>query len=296
MPWFDHPSYRPLRDELIARFKSRAIAFKALRHVIFLCGGNKSERRDFLFNYLRKWTPDALVFQADDVWARIAATPHLSVNALAMEEHLAALADAVLIIVESPGTFAEFGAFSISEPLRKKLLPILDADYAHSESFINSGPVRWVDADSLFTPSLFVNLDSILTAVDEINSRLARLPAPSTQRVDSLIEHPKHLLFFIRDILAVIGPIRADHLERYLKEILGASPPHLISLLGLAQSLGLLESGVVGSAQYYFARITDDFKPVVRKKFFELPRERAKVMAVLQTIDAAREPLRLLSR
>ena len=135
MPWFEHPAYRPIRDELIARFKSRAIRFQSLKHVIFLCGGNSSPRRTFLFDYLRRWTPDALVFQADDVWTRLVAFPDLSVNALAMEEKLAELADALIIIVESPGTFAELGAFSISPPLRKKLIPILDAQYEDAASF-----------------------------------------------------------------------------------------------------------------------------------------------------------------
>jgi hypothetical protein len=52
----------------------------------------------------------------------------------------------------------------------------------------------------------------------------------------------------------------------------------------------------VGSTEYYFVRMTDDFKPVVRKKFFDFANERAKVLGVLQTIDTARGALQVLSR
>lgn len=294
MPWFDHPTYRPLRDELIRVFRSRAVAFRRLKHVIFLCGGHNSTRRAFLFEFLGRWAKtDALVFQADDVWARIAASTHL--NALEMEAQLAVLADAVIVIVESPGTFAELGAFSNSAELRRKLLPILDRQHEHDHSFVNTGPVRWVNRDSLFQPAVFVDLDLILSAADQITARLSRLTPPSRQRVEDLASHPKHLLFFLRDIVAVIGPVTALHVQRYIRAILGVDPPDILSLLGLAQSLRLLESGQVGGAEYYFARMTDDFKPVVRKKFFDLPYERGKVLAALQKIDGARQVLRLLS-
>ncbi len=292
MPWFDHPAYRPLRNELISVFKSRSLAFRRLKHVIFLCGGFGSERREFLLNYLRKWGTDALIFQADDVWARIAASG--SINALAMEAQLAELADAVVVIVESPGTFAELGAFSNSQPLRKKLLPILDKTYEDAPSFINSGPVRWVNSDSLFRPTLFVDLDSILLAVDEITERLNRLTPPSGERVANLAAHPKHLLFFLRDIVGVIGPVTAAHVERYAKAILGVDPPNVFSLLGLAESLQLVESGRIDGMDFYFVRLTDEFRPVINKKFFDLPTERAKVLSVLQRIESARRALQLL--
>jgi hypothetical protein len=57
-----------------------------------------------------------------------------------------------------------------------------------------------------------------------------------------------------------------------------AAPRNIISLLGLAHWLNLLESAAVGSTEYYFVRMTDDLKPVVRKKFFDLANERAKVL------------------
>ncbi len=85
------------------------------------------------------------------------------------------------------------------------------------------------------------------------------------------------------------------HVERYVTAILGVDPPDILSLLGLAHSLGLIQTGQVDGVDYYFVRMTDEFKPVVRKKFFDLLNERAKVLSVLQTIESARGALRALS-
>ena len=62
-----------------------------------------------------------------------------------MEAKLAGLSDIVIIIVESPGTLAELGAFSLSDPLRKKLLPLLDKKYRTGQSFVavlHAGPTK----------------------------------------------------------------------------------------------------------------------------------------------------------
>ena len=80
-----------------------------------------------------------------------------------MEAKLAALSDFVLI-VESPGTFAELGVFSLSDELRKKLLPILDIKYRSGQSFVETAPVRWTNRDSDLRPSIWVSHESILGA------------------------------------------------------------------------------------------------------------------------------------
>lgn len=127
LDWLHHPAYSRARDSLIERFRKREYTFRRLKTVIFLCGGSYSPRRDQLAGYLRRHHSDELLFYADDVWTHVAAQEEQ--NALAMEQELAQLADIVIVVVESPGTFTELGAFSLVEPLRKKLLPILDAQF-----------------------------------------------------------------------------------------------------------------------------------------------------------------------
>lgn len=137
--WLDHPSYVPARDRVINYLRSSHYRFRQLKPVLFLCGGAARTSRDTLCLYLRKHAPGLGLFYAERVWEQIASHPDRS--ALKMESDLAALADLVVIIVESPGTFAELGAFSLSDPLRKKILPIVDRSYAgHHQSFISTGP------------------------------------------------------------------------------------------------------------------------------------------------------------
>lgn len=178
LPWFNHPKFQAIRDETLAKFRAKDVHFRKVKSVVFLCGGAESPRRDRLAQYLRKqWDKDVLVFYADDVWSVIAERREL--NALQMEKELASLSDLVLIVVESPGTFAELGAFSLSDPLRKKLLPLVDVRFQPDPSFINTGPVRWIDSDSLFGPTIWVDHNSILTAGPKIDERMKRLPRPT---------------------------------------------------------------------------------------------------------------------
>lgn len=232
--WLNHPRYRPLRDSLIERLRSPTYRFRRLDPIIFLCGGSGSLHRDTLRDYLRARHPDLLVFYAESVWLEIARRPDLS--ALEMEAYLARLADVVMVVVESPGTFAELGAFSMSEELRGKLLPILDVAYRHrDDSFIVSGPVRWIDATSAYRPVIWVPLSRILEAGNELIERLGRLPKPKSTRLTNLGDSPKHLLFFLCDLIAVTQPVTLDVLRHYTEAIVSASAAAAVeSLIGLA--------------------------------------------------------------
>ena len=145
-PWLNHPRYVPTRERLIGYLQSDRYRFRRLDPVILLCGGADSSRRATLRDYLRRHNPKLSLFYAERVWEHIAS--RATRGALKMEEDLAHLADLLIIIVESPGTFAELGAFSLSESLRLKLLPIVDTAYRHEQSFIATGPLRWIDAES----------------------------------------------------------------------------------------------------------------------------------------------------
>ena len=162
-----------------------------------------------------------------------------------MERDLAALADLVLVIVESPGTFAELGAFSLSEDLRKKLLPIVDEEYEEASSFIATGPLRWIDSESAFAPTIYVPLPRILLAVDEVEERIDRIERSGSVKIADLATSPKHLLFFLCDLIAVIHPATSQMVEYYLQRIApsiltsGISVP---TLLGLATAMDLLRA------------------------------------------------------
>lgn len=298
--WLDHPSYRIVRDDLITYLRSDKRRFRRLAPVVFLCGGFKSPAREALRVYLGKYDEDLAVFYAEDAWSKISANPAL--NALQMEDYLARLADLVIVLVESPGTFTELGAFSLSEPLRKKLLPILDSRYKNNQSFIETGPVRWIDADSEFRPSIYVDLRQILTAVDQIEQRIKRIPKQKPTRVTDLASNPKQLLFFLCDLIAVIQPATTTMIESYMLNIVhDVSEIDVAALVGLGSALNLLApleinlNGVTGTF-YYRTQFDALRKPFHHKKWLDLPTQRAIQASVLLNIPQARDALNALAR
>ncbi len=287
MPWLNNPKFVRVRDGILEAFKRNEYRFRRMPNVLFLCGGNHSKPRDRLAEYIRKRREDTLVFYAEAVWAAIARIEQLS--ALEMEAKLAGLSDIVIIVVESPGTFAELGAFSLSNDLRKKLLPILDKRHQTGQSFVETGPVRWTDKDSDFSPSIWVDHERILEAASEVEARLKKILPPPGHIVD-LAESPKHLLFFICDLVAVFGPCPSAHVAYYVQQILGQKNDSVPMLLGLAHAMGLLKSiRTAQDSEHYYRPLQNGNLPVFHytKKHLGIPTLRAKALSVMQCIPAA---------
>lgn len=300
--WLEHPSYVPARDRLIDYLRSSHYRFRRLKPVLFLCGGAGSKSRDVLRDYLRKHAPGLGLFYAERVWDQIAS--HNNRSALKMESDLAALADLVVIIVESPGTFAELGAFSLSDPLRKKILPIVDKQYFHHQSFISTGPLRWVDSDSHFAPTLYLPLDRILQGVDEVEERIARIPKSRTVKISDLAASPKHLLFFLCDLISVIHPATVEMVEFYLGQItpsILSSDINVPTLIGLGVAMELLRADNVslgGETRTFFSPTRPDAveHPFHHSRLIDLESLRATQAAVLLAVPEARAVLAELRR
>jgi hypothetical protein len=294
--WLNHPRYSRIRDRALECLASDKYGFRRLQPVMFLCGGLGSERRDRLAEYVRKYHKQMMVFYAEDVWTFITSQASTT-NALAMEERLAQLADMILVVVESPGTFAELGAFAISEPLRRKMLPVLDASHQLSESFLKTGPVKWIDADSLFSPSIWTSMDSILAGASDLDERIKRIPRAHAESLDDVPKSPKHLVFFISDLITVFGPCPASHISHYL-DILLPNDVDLPFALGLGKALGLIKSFRHATEELYFRPLQDGRLPTfqMKRKFVDLPTVRAEVLGALQAFDAGRAALKRMEQ
>jgi hypothetical protein len=298
MDWLRHPRFASERARVIDQLRVDQYDFRTIKKVVFLCGGYQSQRRDDLNAYFQRHIQNALVFYAETVWAVIAASA-TSANALKVEERLADLADIVVVIVESPGTFAEVGAFAISDPLRKKLLPILDAQHKGRESFIETGPVRWVDTDSKFRPTIWTDLDQILTAADQIESRLARLGRGSPTRVTDLGSSPKHLVFFVCDLVAVFGPCPREHIATAIQDLLGggANAVDVDLYLGLGKAMRLLGSFDFEGREMFFRVLNDGrLSSFQRRRYLDLSTLRAHMLSAMQACVICEPVLAELAR
>jgi hypothetical protein len=262
------------------------------------------------------------VFFADDVWGEVASrTPE---NALELELKLAGLtpefasdeigfsaqdrqapsrwtrspfplsrslglADALVILVESAGTIAELGAFASLPQFRGKLLPILPREYVRDSSFINSGPVRWVNDHSLFAPVISADFSTILACAGEIEVRLSRIAplASGIKRKRDLLSDSRFSLFLVCELVNLLGPVTQSHLKYYLQQAFEA-PDTLDTgyLLGLAQSIGVVDSFLHQRlGQFFFPRLIENqFHSVLDDPPFSIPKTRARVLADLQRI------------
>lgn len=292
MLWLGHPSYARIRDELVERVRSEKYRFRRHGPSVFLCGAAGSSRRERVREYLLKHVTELLgVFYAERVWEHI--TAHESqMSALEMEGELAKLADMVIVIVESPGTFAELGAFSLSDSLRAKMLAIVDVKHQAEESFIMTGPVRWLNRDSNFRPTIFAPLDTILVAAGEIEERIRRIPKSKSTKVSDLSQSRSHLLFFLCDLVAVTYPTTLGMLQHYVDKIVGPNV-EIATLVGLAQAMNLLRSKTVvvqGNQYRFYAPESSSAleSPYHHRRMLDLQTQRANHASVLLAIpDAA---------
>lgn len=62
-------------------------------------------------------------------------------NLALFEANLAAYVDLIVVLPDSPGSFAELGMFSVAPEICTKLLLIIKSKYQDVQSFINRGPV-----------------------------------------------------------------------------------------------------------------------------------------------------------
>lgn len=121
---------------------------KSQEFFIFLCGGGRGaevERRreigEAISSIRGKYRYS--VHYPEDMFVELI-MGHQRRDLLSLENMLAESAHAVGILLESPGTVAELGAFANHNRLRDKLVLIVEPKYKKSKSFINLGPIRFL--------------------------------------------------------------------------------------------------------------------------------------------------------
>ena len=268
---------------------------KHLKPLILLCGARNSSRRNDLNRYFKQHhATEVIVFYAEDVWEHV--RTFQDIDALQMETQLGQFADILIVIVESAGTFTELGAFAAREELRHKLFPILDRKYQAMDSFINVGPVSWVNRESKYGPSLFCNFDTVLLTANQVverTNRVPRLGRPQRSGSTDLSKNPKRLLFLLADLIAVVGPVTRDTCQLLLGHIVDAIPIWDVhSLLGLLKTIGFVKTFKLGDDIYYIRPLVNgqiaSFYPANYLAFADV---RIKFLSDLQAIPEGRAVL-----
>lgn len=118
---------------------------------LFFCGGVRGtgkERpkslRDYLFRKRGLRLKAKIVF-AEDANQIYRETKYSDL--ITFEEDIARIVSSVVVIVESPGSFAELGAFAMNPTISKSLRVIVQTKFSETESFIRFGPIEKMKND-----------------------------------------------------------------------------------------------------------------------------------------------------
>lgn len=137
-------NYLDLVGELLKRIDFEQSEIVHLQKLVFVCGGKASKipsspaslRELLLHEASSAGTPDKLggaaVLLAEEAEKALAKSNFG--NLLDLEEYIAAIVHAVVLIVESPGSFCELGAFVKTREICEKLIAIIPSRYKNEPS------------------------------------------------------------------------------------------------------------------------------------------------------------------
>ncbi len=187
-------------------------------YYIFLCGGiGKNCIRNAVRVHLE--ANGYQILYPEDLFADIINLDKKS-DLLDYENLLAKNADIVCIICESPGSFAELGAFIQSDIIKTRTIAVINNRYKRSKSFIMLGPIRHLKK---INPSSILEYkeNDIKSLCDNLGKTFAKIKKKQTQSHERLsFDKLSTYIAFIPIILFFFQKIDRLVLHKELKELL----------------------------------------------------------------------------
>ena len=200
---------------------------------IFLCGKGfnsteeyKHSNRGIVEDFIKKLIPDTHIVLSEQMWEDGFDD---SIDLLIFEEFLAEVSDAIVLFVESPGSFCELGAFAYADALfSDKLIIVMDEKHRGSKSFIATGPVLKAKEDG--SKIVYAQTENgALLSSSELRSEileLVQMLKSKRSRVNkrNANEDKEHVyissfLVEILEIIRLVQPISSSDLLQLYKEI-----------------------------------------------------------------------------
>jgi hypothetical protein len=209
-------------DCIILSTKIRDYVYKpanTYKTTIFLCGADISQKDKIRYKIaeeLQQNWPSSFYYDIifpEDIFDELLFSSKKS-NLLSLEGLLADSVDAIVIIPESLGSFAELGAFANDEKLRKKLICLVDIKYKKDKSFINQGPLKLVKKENLHGV-IYIDPNNIKEEINKLTSSLRKMKSVSIKEsnIISLLQIDNFLL----PSIYLLEPISKDTLIQLVK-------------------------------------------------------------------------------
>ncbi|MDO8267227.1 MAG: retron St85 family effector protein [Moraxellaceae bacterium] len=254
---------------------------------VFLCGANKSdgtisERRKALIGFSKSHLEYAQFFLAERVFSTLQDEGHKE-NILDVEHEITQFADHIIIVLESPSSYTELGAFSHND-LRKKLIVINDDKFKAAKSFINLGPIQAIEEAAgknkiihyKMSPDGVDHLDAIGDTFLGIFNLLKDPIKTKRSPIDLVSCNPsqkftKISVMFVHDLVYFTGPITYKELIEILKIIFGDGDFKLRQHLAILSAFASIErdgNGLfrsrLGKTYYYYRFDSHDLMAIFR--------------------------------
>lgn len=259
----DIRNYNEIISKIEKLYTSQRIFMPPSKNLIFLCGATrKNSVRYKLKQYFEKHYAKEFEFiLAEDLNKLV---PEKS-DLLSQENILAYYSDCLMIILESPSTFAELGAFANhrfeksadtaivrnNEELIKKMLVLNKLEFENEPSFINKGPIRKVKTQSKFKEIYYYKAPSTVLEVADsiINGMRKSLPKYGSHLT---ISHLKDLvdeksfskrdsLQFYLEIVRLLCPIPKNEFIKVFLKLTNDEDTSIDEILGILTTLKYIE-------------------------------------------------------
>jgi len=243
--------------------------------LIFLCGGTigtgpgiHPSLRALFLQRLKEDHPDlsnrVLLAEEANRWSKTA--QHYD-HLFDLEDDLAHLSAVIMLFVESPGSIAELGAFCRLDPLRKKLVAVLEHSHQDEESFIQDGPVAFLTKHDprsvLFYPWLGPPNEHGVRPLDPEAAKetVARLLDRIEEATSAITKEEKfdqgnagHCILLVADFVKLGAIVKKGELESLLVGVGLHVSRRLERYLFLLEKLKLIEKTKYGNSTYYLGR------------------------------------------
>jgi len=194
---------KKIRDDIY----KPAYSFKT---TVFLCGADINQKEKIRYKIAEALKGEFWydIIYPEDIFDELLYSSKTK-DLLSLEGLLADSVDAIVIIPESPGSFAELGAFANDENLRNKLICVVDEKYKKDKNFINQGPLKLIKKTNSFG-LVFINPEEVSSEIGKLTYSLNKMKKSGSKKGDKLsllqIEN------FLLPSIYLIEPVSKDTL------------------------------------------------------------------------------------
>ncbi|WP_448702527.1 retron St85 family effector protein [Mucilaginibacter sp. AW1-3] len=213
--------YQRLASKIQNEFYKPVSTFKTS---IFLCGADINRKDKIRFKISEALTDWWNSYQYDlvfpeDIFDEILYNSK-GKDLLSLENLLAESIDVILLIPESPGSYAELGAFANDEKLRSKMICLVDEQYKKDKSFINQGPLKLVKKANK-EGIIFIDPNNVTKHIKDIQASIRKIKKISTKSTSKI--NLLQLDHFLLPSIYLLEPIGKDNLVSFVESVINDS-------------------------------------------------------------------------